>query len=86
MSTSISSAAMSVDSNGLFGALDPEMGNNLRTNRGIQALIKIYKNIFRIPENFNHYSEKDYRTAERKFLKYSLEQRKIEMEEELIRE
>jgi hypothetical protein len=58
------------------------MGNTLRANRGIQALIKIYKNTFRIPENLNHYSEKDYRAAERKFLKYSLEQRKIEMEGE----
>jgi hypothetical protein len=62
------------------------MENNLRANRGIQALIKIYKNIFRIPENLHHYSEKDYRAAEKKFLKYSLEQRKIEMEEELLRE
>ncbi len=86
MDTSIFSAAMSVDSNGLFGTLDAEMGNNLRANRGIRALIKIYKNIFRIPENLNHYSEKDYRNAERKFLKYSLEQRKIKMEEELLRE
>jgi len=63
-----------------------EMGNNLRANRGIRALIKIYKNIFRIPENLNHYSEKDYRAAERKFLKLALEQRKTEMEEELLGE
>jgi hypothetical protein len=63
-----------------------EMGNNLRANQGIQALIKIYKNIFRIPENLNYYSEKDYRAAERKFLKQALEQRKIEMEEELFGE
>jgi len=62
------------------------MGNNLTANRGIQALIKIYRNTFRIPENLNHYSEKDYRAAERKFLKQALEQRKIEMEEELLGE
>ena len=62
------------------------MGNNLRANRGIQALIKIYKKIFRIPENLNHYSEKDYRNAERKFLKHALEQRRVENEEELFRE
>jgi hypothetical protein len=48
--------------------------------------MKIYMNISRIPENRNHYSEKDYRNAERKFLKYSLEQRKIEMEEEPLGE
>jgi hypothetical protein len=65
---------------------ESERGNNLRANQGIQALIKIYKNIFRIPENLNHYSEKDYRAAERKFLKQALEQRKIEMEEELLGE
>jgi hypothetical protein len=61
------------------------MGTNLRANRGIQALIKIYKNIFRVPENLNHYSEKDYRVAERKFLKQALEQREIEMEEEFLK-
>jgi len=44
----------------------------------------MYKNIFRIPENLNHYSEKDYRAAERKFLKLALEQRKNEIEEELL--
>lgn len=63
-----------------------EMGSNLLTNRGIRTLIKMLKNIFSIPENLNHYSEKDYRTAERKFLKLALEQRKTEMEEELLRE
>jgi hypothetical protein len=56
-----------------------EIGNSLRANRTIRALLKIYKNIFRIPENLNYYSEKDHRVSERKFLRYSLEQRKIEM-------
>jgi len=86
MNTSIFSAAMSVDSNGLLVTLDPEMGNNLRAKRGIRALVKIYKNIFRIPENLNHYSEKGHRAAESKFLKYALEQRRIENEEELLGE
>ena len=86
MSTSICSAAKSVNSNGLFGTFDLEMGNSLKANRGIRALIKMYKNIFRIPENLNHYSEKDYRAAERKFLKLALEQRKSEMEEEFFEE
>lgn len=63
-----------------------EMGNILGANRGIRALIKMYKNIFRIPENLNHYTEKDYRAAERKFLKLALEQRKTEMEEEFFEE
>jgi hypothetical protein len=63
-----------------------EMGNILGANRGIRALIKIYKNIFRIPENLNHYTKKDYRAAERKFLKLALEQRKTEMEEKFFEE
>ena len=58
----------------------------MKANRGIKSLLEIYRALFRIPENLSHYSEKDYRTAERKFLKYALEQRCIEMEEELSRE
>ena len=60
------------------------MRKDSRTNRGIKSLITLYKNIFRIPENLNHYSKRDYRKAERKFLKYALEQRKVENEEELF--
>jgi hypothetical protein len=55
-----------------------------KTNRGIKSLIRLYKTIFRIPENLNHYSKRDYRKAERKFLKYALEQRRVENEEELF--
>jgi hypothetical protein len=62
------------------------MRKDSRTNRGIKSLIKLYKSLFRIPENLNHYSIKDYRKAERKFLKYALEQRRIENEEELFEE
>jgi len=60
------------------------MRKDLRTNRGIKSLIRLYKNIFRTSENLNHYSKRDYRKAERKFLKYALEQRRIESEEELF--
>jgi len=59
------------------------MRKDSRTNRGIKSLIRLYKSIFRIPENLNHYSERDYRKAERKFLKHALEKRRIENEEEL---
>jgi len=86
MSTSISSAAMSVGSNGLFATLDHEMGNGLKANRGIKSLIEIYRTLFRIPENSNHYSEKDYRAAERKFLKYALEKGRMKLEEEPLGE
>ncbi len=39
---------------------------------GIKSLIKKYRKLFRIPENLNHYSDEDFRKAERKFLKFSL--------------
>ena len=42
---------------------------------GIQNLVKRYKEIFRRPENLNHYTRADYRIAERKFLKFALEGR-----------
>ena len=80
MNTSIFSAAMNVDSNGLSGISGPEKRDNVRANKGIKSLVEIYKALFRIPENLDHYSESDYRTAERRFLKYALEHRKIEME------
>lgn len=37
---------------------------------GLVKVIQQYKRKFRIPENLNYYSKKDYRAAERKFLKY----------------
>jgi hypothetical protein len=39
---------------------------------GIELLVKKYKEAFRISENTDHYSESDYQTAERKYLKYAL--------------
>jgi hypothetical protein len=60
------------------------MKKDSSTNRGIKSLIRLYKSIFCIPENLNHYSKRDYRKAERKFLKYALEQRRVEREEELF--
>ena len=39
---------------------------------GIEMMIEKYKEIFRIPENLKHYSESDFRMAERKFLKWAL--------------
>jgi hypothetical protein len=60
------------------------MRKDSRTNRGIKSLIRFHKNIFRTLENLNHYSKRDYRKAERKFLKYVLEHSRIENEEELF--
>lgn len=41
-------------------------------NTGIQMLVDMYKAIFRVPENLDHYSHEDFKTAEKKYLKFSL--------------
>ena len=38
-------------------------------NRGIALLIRQGKEMFRIPENINHYAPEDYLAAEKKFVK-----------------
>lgn len=48
------------------------MEKEFTKNAGLKLLLKKYKKIFRIPENLNYYSEKDYQEAERMFLKYAL--------------
>ena len=53
------------------------MKKELNVNTGIQLLLKKYRQIFRIPENLNHYSKEDLKVAERKFLKYSLAERTV---------
>ena len=45
---------------------------------GIKRLLRKYRNVFKIPENLNHYSDEDYKIAERKFLKYALGETKVE--------
>jgi len=39
---------------------------------GMQLLVNRYRKMFRIPENLNHYSEDNFKIAERKFLKYAI--------------
>lgn len=56
-----------------------------RKKSGTHLLLKKYRTLFRIPENQNHYSEEDYRKAERMFLKHALEQRRIEMQDDLFK-
>lgn len=53
------------------------MKKRLNIHAGTQLLIKRYREIFRIPENLNHYSKADYKVAERKFLKYALTERTV---------
>ena len=63
-----------------------EMKKRSKSKSGIHLLVEKYRAIFRIPENQRHYSERDYRSAERKFLKNALEQRRIEIQEELFKQ
>ena len=56
----------------------------IQNKSGIRLLLERYRAIFRTEENRNYYGEEDYRKAERKFLKYALEQRRIEIQEELF--
>ena len=41
-------------------------------NAGIRQMVSMYRKMFRIRENLDFYSEKDFIAAERKFLKYVL--------------
>lgn len=43
-----------------------------RPDNGIQLLIKKHKDIFRMPENLEHYSQEDFKAAEKKYLKFIL--------------
>jgi len=56
----------------------------LVSSGSIQSLLTKYKAIFHVPEDLKQYSKKDLKSAERKFLKYVLEQRSIEIEDELF--
>ena len=48
------------------------MDNALNTNEGIRLLVQKCREEFRLAENTDFYSEKDYKDAERKFVKLCL--------------
>ena len=50
------------------------MEKNLKKNDGFGPLVAKYRGMFRISENVNH-SDKDFKIAERRFLKYALMER-----------
>ena len=52
-------------------------------NTVIQLLLDRYRTAFRIPENLEHYSDEDYKRAERRFIKYAIEYGRVEMDEDL---
>ena len=49
-------------------AVDPKAGT------GIEKLIRRYIREFRVPENLEHYSRRDFERAEKRFVKHCLEQ------------
>lgn len=61
------------------------MKQETKSRSGIQSLLAKYRTAVRALQNLHHGSSEDSRNAERKFLKYALEQRRIEIEEELYR-
>jgi hypothetical protein len=50
------------------------MAHGRKDELGIRRLIKKYINGFRIPENLNHYSHKDFEKAQKQFVKHCLKQ------------
>ena len=49
------------------------MGGDYQSkNSGLELLVEKYRKEFQIPENLDFYSEKNYKIAERKYLKYAL--------------
>ena len=46
--------------------------DGLKNITGIELLVYKYKKRFRIHENLGYYSQEDFRAAERKFLKWAL--------------
>jgi hypothetical protein len=42
------------------------------SRNGLECLLDHFRNAFRIPENLNHYSKKDFQKAEKKYIKYRM--------------
>ena len=53
------------------------MKRNPTMDDGIRNLITYYRKAFQISENINHYSEKDFRNAERQFTRLVLRTRSL---------
>ena len=42
---------------------------NKGTQNGMKLLVRKYRRQFRIPENLEHYNDKDYKSAEQKYIR-----------------
>jgi hypothetical protein len=60
------------------------MKKDSRDKTDIKLFLQRHRAEYRIQENIDHYPESDYKKAERRFLKYAVEQGIIESEEELL--
>lgn len=49
------------------------MYSGIRGRQGLNRLIKKLRDEFKRPENTRYYSKKDYREAERKYIKFCLQ-------------
>jgi hypothetical protein len=56
----------------------------IQDKSGLRLLLERSRAFFRTEETLKYYREEDHRKAERKFLKYALEQRRIELQEKLF--
>ena len=50
------------------------MNFHVKLNAGKKALVFRYRKAFRVPENLDFYSRTDFEAAERKFVKYAMDQ------------
>ena len=49
------------------------MKSKMHKNSGTRALIRKYRQAFRIAENTDYYSAEDYKNAERRFIKFAVQ-------------
>jgi hypothetical protein len=52
--------------------MESKMANRRYTKNGIKLLVQKCREQFRISENLEHYSDREYREAERKYVKLCL--------------
>jgi hypothetical protein len=68
---------------GSAATLEEVMRRDCKAYSGVRFLLAKYRNILGKPEKRRYSFGEDFRASERRFLKLALEQRRIELEEEL---
>ena len=48
------------------------MNERYKEPDGMKQLVERYRKMFQIPENLNYYSKENYKSAEKKFIKFAL--------------